>query len=318
MKGFTRLLVIGAGSIGRRHHQNLIRLGADSTLVSYREAAGDQLSRLLDDNFLVGVVIATATNVRLELISQCAQRNLPVYIEKPVAFTEAELKQVYSLTNSVSSRSMVGYMMRYHPFFKRLADSDLSDVYRFEFTIGHDVTQWRSDWRFADSYASLPQGGGVLLDLCHEPDMVSCLFPEQIPATVNSIGHRDYQGVDFSTVVSYRGDAARQGSVSLDYLSPVSTRKCVMYGSSQVISIDFNALEYSIDNGEKMDTENIAFDRNDMFLDAMTDFLGLIENQQLPAIKHLPRLDLVAASCESIARAWQLREFTGSLSDPVE
>lgn len=314
----NKILVIGAGSIGKRHHQNLLKLGVSANLVSYRAVAGGGLSALLDDGALSGVVIATATHVRTELIQLCAEREVPVYVEKPLGFQQADLYAVFSQAESIADRSMVGFMMRYHPFFKRLADADLSDVYRFEFTIGHDVTQWRADWRFADSYAALPEGGGVLLDLCHEVDMACCLFPDLVPSRVSCVGHADYPGVDFSSVVSFNGNTAAHGSVSMDYLSPVSTRKAVLYGRDRVINIDFNALEFSTDDGSQPVNDTIVFDRNDMFLDAMTDFLALTEHRPVSSMQHLPRLDLVRENCESIARAWSLREFTGKLSDPVK
>lgn len=318
MAGPLKILVIGSGSIGNRHHQNLIGLGVESLLVSYRELAGDRLLSALDDSALSGVVIATATNIRSELVLLCADRDLPVYIEKPLAFQRADLELIYSKTQSIASRSMVGFMMRYHPFFKQLGDTDLSDVYRYDFTIGHDVTQWRANWRFADSYAASPAGGGVLLDLCHEMDMASCLFPHSKPTRVSCVGHIDYPGVDFSALISLDGKAAVHGSVSMDYLAPAATRKAVLYGKKRVIKIDFNALQFITDDGTQMDNKTISFDRNEMFVDAMSDFLALIEGKSGSACKHLPSLGLVRESCESIALAWSMREFTGNLSDPVE
>ncbi len=318
MAGPLKILVIGSGSIGNRHHQNLIKLGVESILVSYRELAGDQLLLALDDSALSGVVIATATNIRSELILLCAERDLPVYIEKPLGFQQADLELIYSKTQSIASRSMVGFMMRYHPFFKQLGDIDLSDVYRFDFTIGHDVTQWRANWRFADSYAASPAGGGVLLDLCHEMDMASCLFPHATPTRVSCVGHKDFPGVDFSTLISLDGNNAVHGSVSMDYLAPVGTRKAVLYGKSRVINIDFNALRFIVDDGKDQESKSISFDRNEMFLDAISDFLALIEGQSISACKHLPVLGLVRESCESIALAWSMRQFTGNLSDPIE
>lgn len=322
MSGFHNILVIGSGSIGRRHHQNLQALGVSSTLVSYQANTPDQLLALLDDKTVSAVVLATATQIRTHFILACAQRNLPVYIEKPLAFTLADLDTIYANTTAIAERSMVGFMMRYHPLFTRLAEMDLKDTYRFNTVIGHDVTQWRSNWRFSDSYAALPKGGGVLLDLCHELDMAACLFSDLKLAAVQSIGHRDFSGVDFSTDVSlvggYAGGSALQGCVSMDYLSPVSTRKCEFYGKRRLVQIDFNALQFTIDDGQEVFSESIGFDRNDMFVAAMADFLALVDGGAVSDIKHFPRLDMVRGNCTLIAQAWEQRTFTSKLSDPVE
>ena len=55
-----RVLVIGSGSIGRRHHDNLQALGAQSRLLSWREAGLVGAARAMDD--AEAVVIATATD----------------------------------------------------------------------------------------------------------------------------------------------------------------------------------------------------------------------------------------------------------------
>ena len=313
-----KLLVIGSGSIGRRHHQNLLTLGVNADLISYQANSAEQIESMLDDKAVSGVVIATATHIRLKLILACAQRDLPVYIEKPLAFLRTDLDQIYRHTENIANRSVVGFMMRYHPLFCRVAEMDLSRVYRYTLTIGHDVTQWRQNWKFADSYAALPEGGGVLLDLCHELDMAACLFPQCRDLSVRSVGHHDYPGVDFSTEIMMTGDSVAVGRVSMDYLSPVSTRSSEFFSVDELLKIDFNTLQFSVDDGQSVNSDTLIFERNDMFLSAMADFLALIEGREVSTVKHMPRLDLVRENCELIADAWQHRIFTGKLSGPVE
>ena len=141
-KPMSKIAVIGAGSIGRRHFDNLTSLGMDAVLVPYRS-----YSPALLDN-CDAAVIATATNVRLGPIIDAAERNLPMYIEKPLAFTCEDLAKIKNVTSKVADRSMLGYMMRYHPAFRALADMPMSNVVRFSFDIGHDVTKWRKNWKF--------------------------------------------------------------------------------------------------------------------------------------------------------------------------
>ena len=67
-----RILVIGAGSIGRRHAENLVTLGVTSELTGWRGFSADMLASRLANGDVQGVVIATATQIRLELIRVCA------------------------------------------------------------------------------------------------------------------------------------------------------------------------------------------------------------------------------------------------------
>ncbi len=304
-----RIAVIGAGSVGRRHHGNLEALGAKAVLIPYRDFSGDGAQ--LDG--CDGVVIATATQVRRPLIALCAERGLPFYVEKPLAYDPAELETMAALAAPVAARSMLGYMMRYHPAVRYLARMDLSDIYRARFEIGYDVRQWRQNWRFADSYAAKPQGGGVLLDLCHELDMAVTLFPGIALDSVTSLGHARYPGVDFSDeiVLSGRGPIA---AVAMDYLSPVSLRRLTLRGTRHTVEFDLNAGHYLVAKDGAWEQLSLPFERNEMFLAAMGDFLAMTAGKPTSDVEHLPRFDLALPSARMIVEAYQARRFTGDVS----
>ena len=119
------ILVIGAGSIGSRHHQNLQALGATSTLMRYREfversghpAKSGALSKeaVCALRGYDGVVVATETQIRFALISHLARAGLPLYIEKPLAYRSEDVELLLKVTSDIASRSVLGFMMRYHP-----------------------------------------------------------------------------------------------------------------------------------------------------------------------------------------------------------
>ena len=135
---------------------------------------------------------------------------------------------------------MVGFMMRYHPALRALAEEPVA-AYRFHMEIGHDVRQWRANWRFGDSYAAREEGGGVLLDLCHELDMAHVLFPGAGVTAVESIGHADFPGVDFATQVTLAQEDGPVGTVAMDYLSPKSLRRAQLRGREEVLDLDWLA-----------------------------------------------------------------------------
>lgn len=300
-----RVLVIGTGSIGRRHAANLARLGVEAATQSMREGGlGPALARLAEG--WDGAVIATATEIRLELIEAAAAAGIPLYIEKPLAADPEEVSAIYAAAGPILDRSVVGFMMRYHPAFRHLAAQDLSDVYRYTFEIGHDVTKWRENWSFARSYAARPEGGGVLLDLCHELDMAHCLFGGVI-SDVESLGHVRYPGVDMATQVARAGPA--QGTVAMDYLAPVPIRRVEIAGTRSRRVLDFHTGRYL----DGADETLFVQDRNEMFLAIMADFLALAQGRTPSEVEHLPRLDLARSSCEEIARAHAMRCFTGHL-----
>ncbi len=303
-----RVLVIGAGSIGRRHAANLEGLGATVTLLPWRATSADDVALRLAQTD--GAVVATATDIRLPLIAACGAASVPFYCEKPVAFRLADLDAITAAAAPVATRSMAGYMMRYHAGFRAIADLDLSPAFRFALTIGHDVTQWRKDWRFSDSYAARAEGGGVLLDLCHEIDMAQCLFPGLTLTGCDSIGHSAYPGVDMASLLTLKAGGVA-GTVAMDYLCPRLVRQTRVDTPDLSADFDFAAGVYRVTTAAGVQTLDLPQDRNAMFLDAMRDFLALVRGAT-PATPHLPRFDRTLPSCRLIAAAWEARRFTGT------
>jgi predicted dehydrogenase len=315
MAGGLTVLVVGAGSIGRRHHDNLTALGARSELIGWRGFSAGALAARLAEG-ADAVVIATATDVRLPLIAVCADAGVPIYIEKPLAFRPADVTAIAAVATPVMKRSMLGVMMRYHPAFRALADADLSDVFQFSLSIGHDVTQWRADWRFSDSYAARADGGGVLLDLCHEIDMAACLFPGLAVSGVDSLGHPAYPGVDMASRISL-GRTGLSGEVAMDYLTPRLHRRCILRGTERMHDFDFAAGRYVVTDADGPVTLDKPLDRNEMFLAAMRDFLALVAGRAPSGNPHLPRLDLCLPSARLVADAWVARAFTGQITKDI-
>ena len=308
-----RYFVIGSGSIGRRHADNLHALGADVTHYGWRGIDLDAvISEIAACNDQAGVVIATATKVRLPLITECAKSGAALYIEKPVAYRTDDVKQIFELPNAILERSVAGFMIRYHPMVQRLLETPVKNIFRATFEIGQDVTQWRQNWTFAESYAADPEGGGVLLDLCHEIDLAYLLCGNASLSSVRSIEHPDFAGVDIATTLNFTASDGRNISVAMDYLAPALIRRGHIVGLEQEVEYDIaNANLTHVKANERV-TQNLGQERNAMFLDFMSDFMALVEGRET-INPHIPRLDRVKDVCHVIAKAWESREFTGQL-----
>lgn len=305
------VLVIGTGSIGKRHAENLAVLGARVRVLSWRSTSLAEIEAQLRE--VDAAVIATATDMRLPLIARCAAAGKPAYVEKPLAFEPDEVTAIAAVAAPIADRSLLGYMMRYHPAFRVLARSDLSDVFHVTLSIGHDVTQWRKDWRFSQSYAARERGGGVLLDLCHEIDMAACLFPGLSVQMVDSLGHISYPGVDIASRITLRASTGVTAEVAMDYLTPKLHRRALLHGTKRMHDFDFAAQHYQVADASGPRQIDAPLDRNAMFLDAMRDFLALVQGQPVSDVEHLPRLDLCLPSARFVADAWAARRFVGTI-----
>lgn len=304
-------LVIGTGAIGQRHADNLSALGETVTRHSIRaEGIAGLEARLASETF-EATVLGTATQVRLPVIKLLAAHGLPVYIEKPVAYRNAELQDVLTTLGPLANRSFAGFMMRYHPAVQYLTDQKDDGFYRFAFDIGHDVNQWRANWSFTESYASNPDGGGVLLDLCHELDMAHTILGGLRLNGVSCLSHPDFPGVDFSTSIALQTDMSH-GTVSMDYLSPVSTRKATLWSRKRMITFNFATNSYQVETGAVADALDLSIDRQAMFRSAMADFIRLVRGEALQN-PIAPILSKEVPSLQLICDAYEQRVFTGEL-----
>src|SRR5688500_6268650 len=122
-----KALVVGAGSIGRRHLRNLHAAGVRELAVvepdrDRGQAAAAPVSAALFDDMRDGlawdadlVCIASPTHLHLEQAMAAARAGRALFIEKPLSHT---WDGVAELTREVESRgliSLVGCNMRFHP-----------------------------------------------------------------------------------------------------------------------------------------------------------------------------------------------------------
>lgn len=304
------ILVIGTGAIGQRHASNLTDLGETVTSYSWRSGGLQGLNDLLDTQKFEAAIVATASDVRLPVIKATSSFDLPVYLEKPIAFRPDELAAITEILGPLGARSFAGFMMRYHPALQFLAEQDLTTLFRFDLEIGSDVHSWRKDWVFADSYAAQAEGGGVLLDLCHEIDMAVTLVPDAKLGGVTSFSHVDFPRVDFSTHLDFQtGHGA--GRVSMDYLAPVLRRMTRLRTRDAIYDFDFAKNHYVIDGSEEL---NLSIDRQDMFKETMTDFLRLVRGDVLQN-PIAPVFEDCARSNALICEAWSKRAFSGQVGE---
>ena len=307
-------LVIGAGAIGRRHSCNIRKLGHNCKVISYRKLV--DLDVILSNGKFDGVIVATASQIRLEVLMPCANRLIPMYIEKPIAFEYEVLNKIYAFPQSYLKTCFAGFMMRFHPLTNFALSIDYSDAYNFSFNIGYDVNLWRSDWKFSKSYSSKPDGGGVLLDLCHEIDLANLFFLPVRLCEVVCLGHRDFTNVDFLSHITFTNSNNLIGSVTMDYLSPVNHRNLVIKGVNYIDEIDFIASSYKRKSSDGIIHREFSFDRNQMFIDSMRSFSKSVLGEKMDTVV-LPSLDQVKSSCELISNAWSNRSFVGFVEGEI-
>ena len=161
--------VIGSGYWGKNLVRNFHQLGAlklicdknETVLDNFREQYSNvetclALSDVLRRKDIKGVVIATPAETHFNLAREALLAGKNVFVEKPLALTEAEGQQLVQLADEKQLTLMVGHILNYHNAvikLKELVDSGelgkIQYLYSNRLNIGKIRAEENILWSFA-------------------------------------------------------------------------------------------------------------------------------------------------------------------------
>lgn len=299
------ILIVGCGSIGRRHLANILSLDAhvasavDADAVAARDVAvrhGIAVGTDLVDALRAKpdcVFVTTPTALHLGPALAAARAGCDLFVEKPLSHS---MEGVQELLGEVEERrlvTMVGCNMRFHPniaFMKRfLEEGRLGRVYSVRAEAGSYLPRWRPDTDYRLNYgARRDLGGGVLLDSIHELDYVRWLLGEvvEVQCQAGKVSSLEIETEDLA-VILVRFESGALGSVHVDYLQHAYSRHCKLVGERGVLT-------WNMDEGLVRFYDNDAgswrvvhrapegYDVNRMYLDEIRAFFGAVEARIAP------------------------------------
>lgn len=293
-----RLLVIGAGSAGRRHARNLGGLGAtiacfdpraDRREEALRELGTvevfDDLDRALAASWS-GAVIASPPSFHVDQAIQCLERGIPLLLEKPVA---PDLRSALRLREAASRHSipvLLGYTYRWWPpllhLRERIRANVVGPLRHARFVMSAHLADWHPWERYQDFFmASRELGGGALLDESHFIDLMHWLFgaPEAVAGYVEHISTLDISTDDNVDVIARYPDGLRV-TIHLDLFGRPHQRSIAVVGEGGSLEclFDPNLVRESV-TGREAATMTFDCERNDMFLAEAREFLNALNNR---------------------------------------
>jgi predicted dehydrogenase len=241
-----RLLIVGCGSIGRRHARNAAALTqvavVDADPIRARDVASElesvfwfsDLSKALawrPD----GVVIATPSHLHMNLTIAALDSGAHVLVEKPISHQILGVADVLARADRAGRRVFVGCNMRYHPGPSALRAA-LPSIGRPLFArahFGNYLPSMRPGVDYRTLYcARRESGGGVILDSIHEIDYIAWLLGpiSGIKCTAGHISTLEIAVEDYAAVTMLHKSGARS-EIHLDYFQRFKRRGCEIVGS---------------------------------------------------------------------------------------
>lgn len=311
-----KVLFIGLGGIGQRHLRNIKSLmGEGVELYAYRtrnaqfvldgqlqiienEKLNEKYSLKLvnspEEAYRDGiktVFICNPTSMHMKFLEEAVRSDCDIFIEKPISHNMRGIKRLEEEIQHRGNVVFVGYQNRYHPCIKKVKELIegfcIGDIVSMRVEIGESVRNWHRYEDYRKMYACRKElGGGVIVTQIHELDYLYYLFG--MPVSVYALGgHLSDLEIDVEDVADILMEYRIAGkkvpiTVHEDYLQVPSRRGGLILGTDG--KIEFNLLTaelYVYDrNGAIICEEKFDFERNDMFLEEMRDFLYAVKREK--------------------------------------
>jgi predicted dehydrogenase len=313
-----RILIVGLGSIGKRHVRLARELIPNVQIAvlrhqSCQDSAGlgiDHCYTSLDDALLFRpqlAVIANPATHHLEVALVLAQAGIHLLMEKPIAATSQGIAELIEICRLKRTTLMVAYNLRFlHTLqkFRELLDAKrIGRVLSVRAEIGQYLPSWRpgADYRQAVS-AKHSLGGGVLLELSHEIDYLRWLFGEV--EWVNAIQCKQ-SGLEIDVedtahllmgFVSKAEATPVIAALNMDFIRHDATRTCTVIGETgtlrwNAVAGTVEIFEQGQNNWETLFSHQSQ--RDDSYLAEWRHLLECIAEGYSPLISGLDGLEVL-------------------------
>jgi predicted dehydrogenase len=237
-----KVLIIGYGSIGRRHFSILSQLiGSDhidivsSQLLSHSRVFSS-LAAVPSIAYYDYFIIASETHLHFEQLNYLCR-----HVKESIILVEKPLFDIMHRPPECSNHILTAYNMRFHPIIHKLNDLITNNrVYATHIYCGSYLPRWRPEQDYTEGYsADRNRGGGVLRDLSHELDYISHLFgPIAALETISSkISDLQISSDDIFAMIGITKQKIVI-NLSLDYISKLHRRKVLIHMQNKSIEAD--------------------------------------------------------------------------------
>jgi predicted dehydrogenase len=300
-----KILVIGAGSIGRRHINNLNLLDFHDIDVvdisngnldyvkknfKIRDTFNDFKNALLSKSYDAAFIL-TPPIYHISMALELAKRGIDLFIEKPLGHNLEDVDELIKTKEDNNIVIMVGYNLRFNFGLRKLKSyldkERLGKIYYIRAEVGQYLPDWRPWQDYRKSYTAIKElGGGILLDGSHEMDYVKWLAESEVKelkAIYNKISNLEIDVEDMAEII-VRFENGIIASIHLNMVEMYYNRYCKVVGERGNIKWIFkdNTLEFYDAESKELTIKKYEIDPNYSYLEELKHFFNCVENRAEP------------------------------------
>ena len=318
-----KFLIIGCGSIGKRHIRNLKSLGYKNILAY--DVKKDRLEEVKECNVKTYNDLNEAFNQNIDVVLVCTppafhlqhallalKNDCHVFIEKPISHDLEGLDELISIAEEKRLVTMIGFNLRFEKGLKLvkkiLEEKAVGKVTTAICIAGQylpDQHPWE-DYRYGYA-ANKSLGGGIILDGIHELDYISWFLGniKEVFCFADKLSSLDMDAEDTSAILlKFENNAI--GIIQMDYVKRTYERTCEIIGENGIIKWNFGKHTVKLFSAKTKEWKTIQddkeYDINKMYVDEIKFFIDCIKGKKKPpvnAMKGKKILEVALATKES-------------------
>lgn len=295
------ILIIGYGSIGKRHFKiltslkekypiNNIEIVSKQNIPNY--TTYNKLENIKKLNIYDYFIISNETSLHypsLKYINQNVNDKV-ILVEKPLFDTLKNTQKFYN------NQIFVAYNLRFHPLITKTKEL-LSNktIYYANIFAAQYLPTWRPNTNYRQCYsANINRGGGVLRDLSHELDYINFLFGTLKKVTSINVktSNLEINSDDIYTAIGFTENNTII-NVTLDYISKTPIRRIIIHCKDETIEIDLikNKLYITDSKSNTIEFKPNPMDKNYTYLHMHQ---AVLEKKYLQLCNYQEGMDIVS------------------------
>lgn len=298
-KDSLKAILVGFGSIGKRHYNNLMSLFNGKILVCTKQKTiknktsnleiFSSIDNCLKENPEIGFV-TNVTNLHIDTATKLAKTGCHLFIEKPLSNSISGVQKLLDVVERKKLITLMGCNLRFHPCLlavkKLLSEKKIGQVISVYAENGSYLPDWHPDEDYKKNYAARDEmGGGVVLTCIHEIDYLYWFFGD-VDEVYSITGKFSNLGIDSddlsAVIIKFKNNIIAE--LHLDYFQRPSSRYCKIIGTKGTIYWDFqtNLVKYYDVSKKKWITviKLTKYDFNEMYVKEIKHFLNCVRKNQ--------------------------------------
>lgn len=302
-----KILVLGCGSVGKRHIRNLLSLNVGKTAVYdinedklnalKKEFSIDvytDLNKALSEDTYDAALICTPPSCHVAQASLLLENGMHCFIEKPMSHNLEGIDNLIETASKKQKVALVGYTLRFSSMIakiKRLINGgDIGNILSVRASVGYYLPYWRPHEDYRKGYGARQElGGGIVLDASHEVDYVRYLVGEvtEVFAVCRKLSKLDIDTEDFAEITMRHKNGA-YSQIHLDYLQSNYRRNCEIIGDKGMLLWDVNERilkQYNLNDKEyHVYYDGLNANVNDAYIEELKHFFRCIHGVEKPLV----------------------------------